>query len=548
MKPLKQIVSALTAAAMSLTLLTGILPAKAIEDPSPETGTHSDLSMTAENSLGQLMLDASQQDPSEDSGEYDGSAGVTGIVIEDGKADISYYTPVKADLVLAFYSDDEAQMYASLNAEVSPAEPADDGTPADQNQTYTFTVPTDITSYYVVKAYLIGAAFTPLCEAYSTNLYTESITKARTSKPSDYDPSLVVNLDETTDHNFLVLREETVQIAYDGEHNLLDSYDEKTGTYHFTNADAQLTSLQKGDIVYYNYNNGVDRLVLTVLDISVNGSDVTITTADMEISDAFSVVHIEETVQPELDLTPGETYENGLTYIGSHEVSEPASNSLHPLAGASEPITLVKHEFSWSSDDNLWKSKDLQQYDKDIKDIKANPDNAPTKEIPAVTFYGSIKGTAELTLKVKSVLTYELFVWEDGQLCSTVDLENSVTLSGSAAFKAVGKLFVVGFSKGLKGGIVITAGVGVEFDGGITCSTGELTLSSVASGKVWHGFLGLIKDSNIHLNNLTCDATNFLQPDLEISGFIGLFAEVGLGIHVQGFDDLGQHRIYPSKM
>ncbi|MBR3630163.1 MAG: hypothetical protein IKN55_06795, partial [Oscillospiraceae bacterium] len=169
MKPFKQILSALTAAAMSVTLLTGILPAKAVEEPASETGTNSDLSMTAENSLGQLMLDASQPDPVEDAGEYDGSAGVTGIVIEDGKADVSYYTPVKADLVLAFYSDDETQMYASLNAEVSPAEPADDGTPADQNQTCTFTVPTDIPDYYVVKAYLIGAAFNPLCEAYSTN-------------------------------------------------------------------------------------------------------------------------------------------------------------------------------------------------------------------------------------------------------------------------------------------------------------------------------------------------------------------------------------------
>ena len=436
MKIHKRILSFLTSAVMSLTMTVSMLPANAEEGSDLTTDTTKDVQYTAESSLGALLLDETQT-AQEDA--FDGSCGITDVTVENGTASVSYYVNTACELVVGFYSDDESQMYASVSEHVTPPEENTGG-----NALAEFTLPDEVPEYYLVKAFLVAEDLSPLCTAYSTNLYTEEITRIRNATAADYDADLVVQLDEKTDTNFMVLSDSTVQIPYNGTSNLLSSYDEQTGVYTFTAIDSSISSLKAGDVVYYDYDG--QQLVFTVASITIDGTSAVIASGDMELTDAFSLVKIEETLQAEVEDPDATDMGMGLTYTGVEQT--PAVKS---KAGNDS-------ELGWAEVGMGFTYK----WEKTL--MEADP-------LDVGVFEGTADVSVNLSFTVRVPLRVTLYQSNTGKYAKT-DIGYSVKISGNIEGNISGTLYFKRMQASLFGLIGYDVGIGfnAELSGKIEVS------------------------------------------------------------------------------
>ena len=431
MKIHKRILSFLTSAVMSLTMTVSVLPAGAEEGSDLTTETTKDVRYTAESSLGALLLDETQA-AQEDA--FDGSCGITDVTVENGTASVSYYVNTACELVVGFYSDDESQMYASVSEHVTPPEENTGG-----NALAEFTLPDEVPEYYLVKAFLVAEDLSPLCTAYSTNLYTEEITRIRNATAADYDADLVVQLDEKTDTNFMVLSDSTVQVPYNGTSNLLSSYDEETGVYTFTAIDSSISSLQAGDVVYYDYNG--QQLVFTVASITIDGTSAVIASGDMELTDAFSLVKIEETLQAEVEDPDTTDMGMGLTYTGVEQtpgVKSKAGNDSE-LGWAEVGMGFT---YKWE--------KTLMGQDPDEKSNTG-------------VFKGEANVKVNLSFTVRVPLRVTLYQSNTGKYAKT-DIGYSVKISGNIEGNISGTLYFKRMQASLFGLIGYDVGIGFKLE------------------------------------------------------------------------------------
>ena len=524
----RRIISFITAAVISIGTLAA--PVTASAEETGDTGQIVDeTEVQGGNALSDMILDTA-----DDEGEADSNPNsVSKVVIEDGKAVVTYHTEVGCDLVVAFYSDDGKRMYSSVSAAVRPV--YDEG--AEYEQTCTLDMPEDVPEYFLVKAYLIGLGYAPISKEYSTNYYTESITEVRNAKPDDYDQELVVRLDEESDNSFLVLQEDTITIDYDGIHNIMDGEKSDGNTYCFTNADEQLTSLKKDDVVYYGLPEEI--LAFTVKSITVSGTDVKIVAADdMKLSDAFSVYRIQETMQGTPDAEIGETYGEGVTYLGPETNETPSA--IDPYSGRvlskakSEPIEIpIAYTFTWKND-NLICQNDNQAKDEQEKKDQWDRTKYLGKGYGNGKFYGSVKGNVDVKIKLSGTLTVEVFGSDDGQDYSSLKTDLSSKLSGDIGIVADGKLILVGITFS-KERFVALVGVGFQFTGKINVKCTGITFTDKREAVLYRH--GIIPQELFVSHFSDVDFTDF-EIKREIEGFIGLYAGVEAYI-LLGSDKIG---------
>ena len=235
-----------------------------------------DLTVTSENSVGDLLantIDENQQDTSE-------ACYVTDLEITGSTATVSFQTLMDSDIVVGIYTEDGKQLLASGTVAVTSEE-----------DSVTVTLNGEMPEYFVASAYLLDAeSHQPLSEEYTTQLYTYEMQQLISKTTADFDPDLVVNLDDDPNTNFAVFSEDTVMVEETAGTNVLT--DNGNGTYTVVNADNSVMSLQPGDV--FTYEQGEDLLVIVVENITVNGTTVTITEkADADLADAFEYVKIE---------------------------------------------------------------------------------------------------------------------------------------------------------------------------------------------------------------------------------------------------------------
>ena len=172
--------------------------------------------------------------------------GIYDLNMQGNNANVVCYGKTGATLFVGIYDEKGLQLLASGTHKIVTT---DDEV---ENIEATVAIKGEIPEYFLVKAFMLDKKQIPLCEVYVCENYTESITKVRESVITDYDPELVVNLDEKEDTNFLVLEEKTKKIEYNGTSNILESADDEKLIYVFKNADETITSLGAGDIFYYD--------------------------------------------------------------------------------------------------------------------------------------------------------------------------------------------------------------------------------------------------------------------------------------------------------
>lgn len=288
----------------------------------------SDVSLTATNSFGQLLVN-SMDEQNGASGEY--SSRITGLKLNGHTATVEFVADQDADLVVAVYTDSDAEeMVASGTVEVS----GDGG-----NSSAAVAVQGDIPEYYTVKTFLLNkTTHEPLSQVYTDVSRTEVMVDLSTAKVSDFPEDRVINLDGQDDTNFAVVSDETTLVTYEDNtagQNQVISEDDDNLVYVIGNASDEIKNLQLNDILTYEYEPGM-MLIARVQSITVDGDTVTIHGNDtLDISDVFDAVKIESDADSG-DLTyDGTEADAGVEYNGT-SYDEPDEIDLTNAAGQGE--------------------------------------------------------------------------------------------------------------------------------------------------------------------------------------------------------------------
>lgn len=302
----------------------------------------SDMSVSATNSFGQLLVNGMEGQ----NADADGSTNrITNVTMNGRTANVQYVLDGTADLMVAIYTDGtEEEMVASGTTEVSGN--ADNG--AAQ-----VSIVGDIPETYTIKAFLLDKTdHSPLSSAYTDVSHTQVMVDLDKATVNDFPEDRVINLDDQDNTNFAVVNKETTLLTYEdntaGENQLL-SEDDTSLVYTFGNAGAEIRNLQPGDILTYEYAPG-ELLIARVQDITVNGDIVTIQGDDtLEPTDVFDILKIEEFADSGELVHSDEGMDPAVTYLGT-STGVDAENKFEIKDGAiSDNVPIVDnvtHEFA----------------------------------------------------------------------------------------------------------------------------------------------------------------------------------------------------------
>lgn len=252
-----------------------------------QSTTSDQLSMTATDSLSALLLAGMPDaDPDAENGGSDAQnyrvidAGVTGQT-----ATVRYFAAGTADLVVGIYSTDSKQLLASGTIQVEQTEETMAEIPL------TGTLP----QYFVLKVFLLDTEeHSALSDTYVSTLFTEEMSDLKEAKASDFDPELVVNLDERDDTNFGVVKADVALLDNDAvapDENVI-TQDADSYVYTVENPTEEFRNLQEGDTFVYHSPEGL--LVARVQDIQEEGGKLVITgDEELDIRDVFDLLKID---------------------------------------------------------------------------------------------------------------------------------------------------------------------------------------------------------------------------------------------------------------
>lgn len=287
----------------------------------------SDTSVTATNGFGRLLLDG--MDDSVNGTDFSGANRVIGIKINDAAATVEFVAAETADLVVAIYTDDDAQeMVASGTVEVQP-------TAANTGST-TVVVPLTgtIPNYFTAKGYLLDKAeHAPLSSAYLSSEHTKVIEEIKNATIDDFPEEKVINLDADPSTNFAVVADGVVR-AVEGENDTADSEndiaarnsatfnnvifaDAESQTYIIENPSNRVKYLRSKQIFVLKYDE-TNMIVTRVDTTEQNGDEITIRgVLDFNLEDAFDFLKLEEQTGGDKQYHYVEgTGDESLTYLG----------------------------------------------------------------------------------------------------------------------------------------------------------------------------------------------------------------------------------------
>lgn len=245
----------------------------------------SDVSIKATDSFGQLLVNGME----EQQAEATKANRILDIKLSGNNATVTYTATEQLNIVVAVYTDDDAQeMIASGYKVVQP-------TPEGENsQNVSVLLNGEIPKYCVVKGYMLDEAENaPLSAAYTNALGTKDLTDLEGATTDDFEPERVINLDSDSTTNFAVLKEGVARIKPDRSSNVLLMEDNDTRTYAFERASQDLRELKQGDILTYEKEDG-SLIIAKVEQIEVDGSTVTIHgDADVDDTEVFEALKID---------------------------------------------------------------------------------------------------------------------------------------------------------------------------------------------------------------------------------------------------------------
>jgi len=281
---IKKVVSFILSAVMTLSFTTPYLAKNgtvvAVSNAAPPTFMESEPEIIADSSLGNFIVKAMKSEDIVEAGEqdsevqYSGDYGIEDITYDPDTNTLSLFTWQEQDCsaIVGFYTDDGKRMYSSEKVNISQ------GSEVTTINPDTSKLPGN----FLIEAYLINDKLMPLSNSYVYNKMTKEMQEILAKTVNDFDPSLVVQIDETDDtNNFYVLNDNTRLIESTSDTNTIVSADFETGTYIFSNIDDSMRDLAAGDIFSAATDEGV--IAAEIEAITIDSDTATIVgTSDKE--------------------------------------------------------------------------------------------------------------------------------------------------------------------------------------------------------------------------------------------------------------------------
>ena len=222
---------------------------------------------------------------------------------------VSFSARTEAELIVGVYDEKHIQMLAYGKTEVN------------EEDTYAeITVDiNEMPTYFTATAYLLDKEdHRPLCQEYTTEMYTKEMQELKKSTVDDYNLEDVLQLDgDNTETNFAVYNDETVVIEESEGTN--DLKDKGNGVIEICNADNRITGLKKGDTLSYKYRDG-SVLLIKIVTIKVDGTKVILTQSDnSDLTDYFDYVKIEADSGNGRTEIDNDNLDSGVTYEGEEQ-------------------------------------------------------------------------------------------------------------------------------------------------------------------------------------------------------------------------------------
>jgi len=146
--------------------------------------------------------------------------------------------------------------------------------------------------YYLVTAVIVSNSGVPLSAPFNFKEYTKEMQEIRALTVYDFEEDRVVNLDENTDTNFVVLSDDTIMPESSDTVNTVVSADFDTNTFVFDNVDETLSGVEKGQPLYVRMDDGAS-IAVEVVDVKEDDGRLTITGSDEKAEEMFDIIKIE---------------------------------------------------------------------------------------------------------------------------------------------------------------------------------------------------------------------------------------------------------------
>ena len=472
-----------------------------------------DLTVTGTSSFGNMIsseIDEKQEEQEENDGNNIFSVEMNGNV-----ATVDLQTSQDAALIVAVYSEDEKQMLASGQSDV---------TAETENAEVTIEIDT-MPQYFYIKAYLVDKeCYRPLGTVYENPIYTREMQEFLSKTTADFEQEKVLNLDEDTQNNFAVFNNNVEIINQTAGVNEIVSADNDSKTYVIENADESITSLQPGEIFTYAYDETV--LIIKIKSISVNGTTATIQGDEMELEEAFDYVKLDGTSQ-----ITEENYDDSTTddYVNFEGITSETEYGEEP-AGSSKSGETV------GADEGEWSIKNTAKYTFDEKKSE--------EEYSHGKLSGKISGSVTITIntKLKYYVSLTHFYFEFS-VKTSVDLKVAFSIDGEFNIKLghFGFIPVTGVWVSFTPSIVFEGTIELDFTGTLETTLGfrvsEKGLENISTKPVLKGEIKLELKVFIGLS---------LKPKIEIFGILvkasaeaKLGAEATMSIKTPGQPDDG---------
>lgn len=258
----------------------------------------SGVSVNAGDDFGSLIAgDIQNLLSSEQEAMYE-SYGISDITASGTTVTVTLHAVDECTVVVVIYEEGNERPYAFGKALVN----------ADDREIDVAIDTQTMPEYFEVKAYIVDThSLRPLSEEFYSRLYTEDVQNMEHLTVDDFEPDLVVNLDDDKTTNFVVFDEGTIVARGTEDTNVLVFYDETTGTYSFKNPDEKIINIKAGDIfVYQDRNNDISFIKVKEV------------VSDSELQ---SAVNVDESIEENID---EESSDEESPSVGDAESSEAA--------------------------------------------------------------------------------------------------------------------------------------------------------------------------------------------------------------------------------
>ncbi len=474
----RRIISAL----LLIVMLISLVPAQAFAEETMADISSTEMTVGGDSSFGGLLGNTVSEEQKKQSGSGEFECRITELTVEGTTAVVEYSVNTPATVVVAIYSDDGFTMLGSGTAS------------AAVDNTW---VAVDIEISKMPKFFTAGAFMldpetnNPLSEEYKTTRYTKAYMDIKAATVADFDPELVLNLDDSMTTNFAVFNENTILFDYTSDAVLTDYHN---GTYLIESAGKDLLAMQPGDKFAYTYADGTVLIVCAAY-VEVNGTSVSVTEQmDADLSDVFDFVKIE-----------ADSFDKEVTY----------DDSVLP-----EGVEMI----DTAEADRIYEASLMGLGDRPLKETKESKSISKATSInykfdSGVKLTGSVNFACTVTLEVFISLNYR-------NISLSLDKEASISIeiSGKAGIGRDGK------------GIPLME-MGVELLPGVSVGIQPYFVFEVSGSIKWTGKVKsttkFVYDSDIGFTDQSSGPS--LKNEVSVSGklFVGIEATVGLSVKIK---------------